>query len=84
MNILGPLIVIVAIGCGVAVLTWQVPKLRTWTLGSQIVLGVAGAVAVGFVLPQFGVPVSSSVTRGVLSSAVGAMLPFLPLYFLRD
>ncbi len=47
-------------------------------------MGVTGAILAGFVLPQFGAPVSTSLARGMITSALGAAFPLGALIGLRN
>lgn len=79
MSILGALLLVATIGAGVGLLATRTPVARMLAPWASITVGVIGAVLAGFVLPQLGVPVSKSLYMGVVTSALGAALPFVVL-----
>ena len=72
MSILAGLIIVATIGGVVGWLAGLVVNRSGPGILGDVVLGIAGAVASGFVLPNMGVCTSGSVVSGIVASAAGA------------
>lgn len=84
LSLPGAAMLAATIGAAVGMVATRVPTRRKPMLPSSIAIGVAGAVFAGFVLPQLGVPVSKSLTMGMVTSAIGAALAMAAWHMLRN
>lgn len=84
MSLLGAALLTVLIGVAVGLLGTQIPAKRQTGPAASIAIAAVGAVLSGFVLPQFGVPVSKSLSMGVATSAIGAILALAVAHVLKN
>ncbi len=84
LSLLGAAALTASIGAGAGLLAARVPTGGKLGLGACIATGVTGAILAGFVLPQLGAPVSTSLARGLATTALGAVIPLAALIGLRN
>lgn len=83
LSLLGAAVLTASIGAAAGMLTAQAPLSPKPSLGVCLAVGMTGAVFAGLVLPQTGVPVSTSFERGIGITALGAVIPLAALIGLR-
>ena len=84
LSLLGAAALTVLIGAGAGCLATQVPVRSKPGLTACTAVGTIGAFLAGFVLPQLGAPVSTSLAGGLVTTALGAIIPLAVLIGLRN